>query len=303
MHHLLGRWTQNSSIGFVLGLLAIMASPLAADNAVEIVELQILAQLKEAECKRYRPMAKHDLEVANRLFQLSVSSNADYSLLADQWNRIGFDFRELKGQSVWVLKQKTRRDGHGFYAFRPAAKKRVMLQAPHAFYDKHTAQICASLFCSVDALAAGWNTVHRSEVDLARHPNTLFQTFTRAIAESQKDLLCVQLHGFAANKRKTKAGRSSDLIVSNGTRHGELKTRRFQQRLQFRLPKFQAKLYPDEVNELGGTTNLQGRLFDQIHHGHFIHLEMSRAFRDWLHADRSNRLLLSKCIHDVVQDS
>jgi hypothetical protein len=88
----------------------------------------------------------------------------------------------------------------------------------------------------------------------------------------------VQLHGFAPANRTTCAGREAALILSAGHRYPGCRLRRLAACLAGSLPGV-VRLYPDQVRELGGTTNRIGELLRQAGFSNFIHMEMSPMLR------------------------
>jgi hypothetical protein len=162
------------------------------------------------------------------------------------------------------------------------------VQAPHSYGDKHTRRLALRFFEEWPIAAAAWNTVRRDVVDAAHHRETYVCAFTRAFMRAQTKHAIVQLHGFAKEKRRTREGRDSDIVVSNGTRFPG----RMAQAVASELSKSlnaSVKLYPSQVSELGGITNSQARIVHEHGFDTFLHIELSRELRENLRYKRIDR--------------
>lgn len=172
----------------------------------------------------------------------------------------------------------TAKQGRGFFAINTQAKNNWLLQAPHADSDLYTGKIVSRLFLSGEFKAAQWNTVKRDISDMAHTPNTYWQAFTQAFAEQYPDGRVIQLHGYDQEIRKTKAGESGDMILSAGHEAPPLWVQQTAACLKKAFPQ-RVSLYPFDVQELGGTTNVQGQLLQSLGHDGFLHIEMSKHMR------------------------
>lgn len=135
--------------------------------------------------------------------------------------------------------------------------------------------------------AAAWNTVPRAESDLAHSDTSYFNTLTQAFGSLSSEGHTIQIHGFAQGKRKTLAGEQADAIVSNGTQLGNETIDALDNCLGLSTA-YTVLSYPEEVQELGGTTNSQGKTLRLLGNHGFVHLELSYPFRKA--ASRSNAL-------------
>jgi hypothetical protein len=175
----------------------------------------------------------------------------------------------------------TAKQGRGFFAINPAVKNTWLLQAPHADSDLYTGKIVSRLILSGEFKAAQWNTVKRNISDMAHTPDTYWQAFTQAFAGLYPEGKIIQLHGYEQDLRKTQAGETSDMILSAG--HD--KPPEWVQQTAACLKKalsWRVSLYPVDISELGGTTNVQGQLLRRLGHNGFLHIEMSKALRQAL---------------------
>ena len=149
-------------------------------------------------------------------------------------------------------------DGRGMYlqAFEPVLPG-VLLQAPHRFYDRQTGTIVARLIDDgCYPAAAAFNTAQRytaDHSDLTHRTDSAFNTFTCAFLDVHPDGLVVQLHGFTPEYRSTASGRSSAIIVADGTRCPGKHTQGAVDCLRQAWPKSLIRLYPSDVRELGAT--------------------------------------------------
>ena len=157
-----------------------------------------------------------------------------------------------------------------------------------------------SLFGQGGVRAGAWNTVRRSGGDLAHLPASYLQAFTRAFAATHRRGLLVQLHGFETSKRTSEAGAAADMIVSNGTREPPLwllaVARGFRDGVARKV-----KVYPNDIKELGGTTNAQANLLRDLGHDGFLHVDMSQGLRKQLRDDQSLREVFLKCLTEVYR--
>ena len=232
------------------------------------------------------------------------------------WQTLGMSLSTISldtGETVLLLAPKSdRRQGSGYYLFRSELLSggqskngpEVMLQAPHQFHDKGTGHIALSLFSEHPVRALVLNSAHRKRVDnrrslstnpdLAHNAHTLLMAFTRGFIAVQAQGRVVQLHGFNAKKRKTAAGRSALTIVSGGTNWPT----EFSTTAAACLAREQARvlLYPQEVTELGGTTNSTANWLAMNGSNHFLHLENSVKMRENLLNNPRVRSLFWSCI-------
>lgn len=189
----------------------------------------------------------------------------------------------------------TAKQGRGFFAINTQATKNRLLQAPHADSDLYTGKIANRLFLENEFKAAQWNTVKRDISDMAHEPDTYWQAFTQAFAKQYPDGKIIQLHGYEQDIRKTAAGEASDMILSAGHNAPPPWLQQTAACLKKAFPK-RVSLYPSDVRELGGTTNVQGQLLQTLKHDGFLHIEMSHAMRKELLDSADTRKLFMSCL-------
>ena len=118
---------------------------------------------------------------------------------------------------------------------------------------------------------------------------------TESFATYQSTGRIIQLHGFDQSKRKSAAGRSSEIILSAGHRHPPSWVKQVADCLRQSLGT-KISLYPDDVKELGATTNVQAQLLKNLGFKGFLHIEMSRPMRENLLNNKNLRQSLMSCI-------
>lgn len=239
----------------------------------------------------YVPADVAELEEAESLF-LRILQGDDTQALREAWRAIGFDLITVReqGRDFLVLQENAeRKEGRGFYLFRLNSNSTSVLQAPHSFKDLRTREITFDLILQSDYAAAAWNTVPRDYIengskinaDMAHLDQTFFISFSVAFARHYVQGNLLQLHGYAQDKRTTRLGKESELILSSGT---STPTSTLLETVACLKQKVSGKTYayPTEVTELGGTTNTIGKLLRQLRHNGFMHIEISRGIRERL---------------------
>lgn len=196
--------------------------------------------------------------------------------------------------------------GAGAYVFRVGEKAApVILQAPHAYFDLGTGRVAAGMFFGSRkgprARALFVNTLHRyergepersSRADVCRRPDHLFSLATDRALRALPGALVIQLHGFDGES----APDGVDMILSAGVRETPspaLAAIAERVRAEFGDG---VRLYPTEVDVLGGTTNVQGRLAT-AHRAGFVHVEMIKRLRDRLRKEPELRHTLARALY------
>lgn len=231
------------------------------------------------------------------LLSRADTGDADLGRLAAKAARVGFQIEvwRVDGGVFWALLERdSQKRGAGAYIIRVAkrspSRMHVILQAPHAYYDIGTGIIGARLFFASggDVRALFTNTVHRywhtsgtyqpredSGSDVCHRVDHVFQYATDTAARVLGEVVVVQLHGFANNPKRP------DAIISAGDANGSTPlVLMLRQKLGDLLGDI--KRFPEETEELGGTTNVQGRLLRNYRHAYFVHMELSKSIRERL---------------------
>jgi hypothetical protein len=221
---------------------------------------------------------------------------------AVDWHRSAMESHREADFTV-IQEQASKRRGRGFFALRSIKTEHWLLQAPHADSDLYTGKIACRLFLEAPFKAAQWNTVSRKtevedsdeSADMAHLPDTYWQAFTAAFAETYPNGKIIQLHGYEQKFRKSRAGEASDMILSAGRTDPPQWVKQTAACLKNAFPG-RVSLYPMDVKELGGTTNRQGELLQRLGHHGFLHIEMSKKMRQQLLDHSEARNLLIKCL-------
>ena len=220
--------------------------------------------------------------------------------LSQQWEQEGWECRSVVDSSLIVVAEKSnQRWGRGIYAIRTDSNSQIVLQAPHRFNDAKTGVIARKIFQEHDVWAVAFNTVHRKELDLAHCDRHYFNAFTEAVVALRSNSVMLQLHGFT-NAKKTNAGKSASLIVSDTTKFPGRHARRVAEEFKFSFGKSHTRLYPIETRWLGGTDNHQANLMQQLGSTGFLHLEMNPPFRQQLASTASVRALFFASILSAI---
>ena len=289
--------------GMLLTLLTALSLPVGAEKPVDA---RILYR-QAAQGERFELMSRDEAEEMESLFEALFrgESGAD---IRHAWRELGFDLVDARYKEVRCLalvESEDHKTGRGFYLF---SRKRTgpVLMMPHRFHDRDTGAIGCAMFATGLCSAAAWNTVHRygpekthkdGSSDMARNGFSPFAAFSRAFARVHREKLLVQIHGFSTDKRKTSAGREAGIILSAG---GELPVwlAPLAKKLEHCLD-VAVRIYPLEIKELGGTTNVSGRILRDAGHSGFVHLEMSRKLRTLLAGDPRSCLCLTTLLCEV----
>ncbi len=250
-----------------------------------------------------------EVAVSERLFTRLIAGERSEGL-ERAFDAAGWQLDDAGRRIAVVREMRDDRRGRGVYLVRnrarPTSGKAVMLQAPHRFKDLDTGRILLRLFeADTSFTAAALNTVPRRydaagrevDADLAHLTDTHYIAFSRAFARRWPDGRIIQLHGYSSTSaRRSAAGRASDVIVSAGTADPSPRVRHLHRCLAARWPDREIKLYPDQVQELGGTTNTIGQALRAIDFDGFVHIELNRPVRIALRDQATIRDNLAACI-------
>jgi hypothetical protein len=273
-----------------------------AAEARQVVELETILRHARSQ-QAYQPATAAELIRCEELFERTLLGPEVRELAAD-WLEMGWRLFPLAGSDgkLWIVMERAdRQRGWGVYAFRTQPLRGVILQAPHSDTDRFTGNVALRLFADGNFKAAAWNTVPRERIDVAHSVDHPFTAFTRATVKADPNVCVVQIHGFSPERRQSLAGKTADLIISNGSYSPDRTTRCFATMLQSEFPYGRVQLFPMSVGELGATTNVQG---DVLHRSgssaRFLHLEFSQSLRLRLVNDRQARQAILKRLSDCA---
>lgn len=251
----------------------------------------------------YRKTSAEELIEAEALFRRTLAGKEETASLREDWRKLNFDLLPVReqGADLLVLREAAEhKTGRGYYVFRRGPALAIALEAPHSTDDLHTGPIALRLFARGEAAAGAWNTVPRARGDLAHLSASWFQVFTRAFAETHKQGLFVQLHGFEMGKRLSEAGMDAEMILSNGTKQPPGWLLHLAQLFRAEFGE-KVKVYPRDIRELGGTTNAQALMLQDMGRDRFAHVEMSLPFRKRLREEEKQQEAFLKAITTVFR--
>ncbi len=277
----------NYQLVIICGILII-----SCQNEIKTETIYLKNTLAFAKGGEYLAPSEIELYKADILFIRTLKGEKTVAL-QKAWQIQGFTMRM---DTKFTIVQDNKGTGQGFYIFRHKNSQAIALQAPHSYTDLYTGEIARKLMQESNYVAAAWNTVPRDVADMAHLENTIFQAFGRAFAQQYPTGLIVQLHGFAKKKRKSKKGQNTDLIISGTTKTPSVPLLNSSHCLKSQLIEFEIRLYPFEINELGGTTNSNAKDLRKREFYHFFHIEMSKPLRKVLRHNRQKRDILNHCL-------
>ena len=205
---------------------------------------------------------------------------------------IDFQIDDVPGipDGVLLREKDDKKRGGGVYVLRLDSTSSTIVQTPHTFYDSGTLQLGCELFARARARALFVETAHRYKAaesteegdhpaDVAHQPASLYQAVTEGFFAAKGDAgssvvrSVIQLHGFSLRKP------GEVVVVSNGTKQpGDPLVDRAQAALAPVLKAGKVARYPEDTQELGATTNVQGSLVRQ-NGARFLHVEMESRLR------------------------
>jgi hypothetical protein len=236
----------------------------------------------------YQPPTQAEFRQAKELFGHTLNVDRSAAELKAGWEKLGFGFYEVatNGETLWLISEPQGKEfGRGWYLFRTQRQSSTAWEAPHAKNDIHTGVISLRLFLAGQSRAFAASTITRYQADMAHLDDTYFQAFTLAFAEACPKGLVIQLHGFESDNH---TNAKADVIASAGTRSPESW---FGDAIEdFRKATSLIVLaYPQDIKQLGATTNVQGLALHNVGRCRFLHLEFTKELRDRLTRDQKLR--------------
>jgi hypothetical protein len=285
-------------------LLLLAATTLSTPSTGQGQTLEHLLERASTE-RVYRHVSLAEVQQVEPLF-LRMFQGERSMQLRQAWLSLGFNMQSVNdnGAEFLVLYESDgRRTGRGLYVFRQSLPQPLALQAPHSFQEYHTRQIVLDMIREHNVAAAAWNTVPRSieqdgttiNADLAHQDASFFTAFSRAFATHYVNGRIVQIHGFDQQKRRTQAGATAAMIISSGREIPTPAVLAAGQCLKQYIPG-PVHIYPNDVTELGATTNAVGRTLTQLGNPGFLHLEISIGMRQRMRHDALLRQSVLQCI-------
>ncbi len=194
--------------------------------------------------------------------------------------------------------------GRGAYLLRRGGDvSPVALVAPHRGADRYTGTIVQLLMAEYRFGAAAWNSAPRRASaacahagDVAREPTHYITAFSLAFAHQYPRGRIVQIHGFEGKNRQSSDAGMADFILSDGTSNPPPILREVAACLIREFPDHQVRVFGIDSDELGATTNRQGRALRSAGFAGFTHVEISPGMREQLVGDRAARARFAACL-------
>jgi hypothetical protein len=253
-----------------------------------------IEQAQKSESRPFVPATPAELTAYGAWFS-EVLGSALTDRLPERPPPPGFAGRFTDRGELWVLAESddTRR-GAGLAAVRPGKSRPFVIEAPHTFFDRGTLEIALAVFERLEARALLVNTMHRSsgatpeqredeirrgtsKSDLAHVAQSFYSTAHSELVRADPELVVIQLHGFKDDHVPGTAA-----VVSAAKTRGDAKAVALA--LRQALPSTTIKVYPEEVDTLGGTQNRQAEL-SRTARAPFVHIELSSTLRTALNSD------------------
>ncbi|WP_339142021.1 hypothetical protein [Pseudoalteromonas galatheae] len=238
-------------------------------------------------------------------FSLPLNVNAavpSSSTMAHWFNQpVTLDGWQLTHQAEqFTLTPKPQSDAHGEVIYAPKHRPCVV-SVPHRFHDKHTLTIGEHIFQhSCQVLVS--NTKHRYKsndtaktYDYAKQAHNIHASAVVGFTSLHPKAKVFQIHGFSQKKRKSDAGKLSEIILSQGKSNNDTLWK-----LKSCLVKqgYRTLIYPQEVRELGGTKNVLHQL--TLPEYSFIHIELSYQIRKQLINNNQQLEQFTQCVQSLL---
>ena len=244
-------------------------------------------------------------DAVERLVRGGWSARADVTaaLVGLGWEVI--DVAEL-GDALLIREDDAHRRGGGAYVIRPASTSRLLIEAPHTFFDEGTLPLGCELFQRAAAHAFFIDTAHRfksaqplpsgeSPADVAHAEGSMYQAATAGFVAARAGARVVQLHGFAPRES------GSRMVLSSGARAPSVLVDRAAERLRTVVGGGVMR-FPADVADLGATQNVQGTLVRGAG-GEFLHVEIEAGLRRDLLSNPQLRADVLGALAVVLEDA
>jgi hypothetical protein len=261
-----------------------MPAPLSHETRLA----QSLQELRHTPAPQYLPPGPGESD-GYRAWVGHLSTSLLEGRLPSEPPPAGFVGRVLDRGRLWLLAEVAGKNrGAGALALRVAAEAPIIVEVPHSFFDEGTLPIGITVFEELGARALLVNTVHRggvgpddermerarsgtSESDVAHQTQSFFHQAHLELGRIWPKAHVVQLHGFRDEKVPT----AKIVISASGT---SASTAPLAKALNDAFGVGTARLFPEEVDQLGGTQNAQAQA-NRDESRAFVHIEMAASLR------------------------
>lgn len=267
------------------------------------------ALFKEAASGGRFAMPTHkELAEAQLLFELLLAGKKDTKAFCELLESLHMEMVPVQHEGIRltvIRENPDRKRGRGLYVYNADAADSACLMAPHSFTDVLTGRIALKLVGMGGFTLTAFNTMKRYgadgdiklDQDMAHLTGTYFTALSHAIAKLTDSPRVIQLHGYGQEFRSTPEGREADIVVSSGQRLLLAAAKQVSDCLSADNS-YITRTYPDEVGELGGTTNVTGRIMRKAGQKGFIHVELSRPVRNRLNRELETLQRFNRCLTD-----
>ena len=247
----------------------------------------------QSSARGYTAFSSAEFDKATTFFGLLFRGETNTTKLTPYLIELGLTLE--RKQEIWVISDRKKR-GWGVYKIRTTTQSGALISIPHRFFDKGTASIGRKLFKAFPQYhALAISTIHRKIMDMAHTDTTLFNAFHLAFAQRYPEGKIYQLHGFTSSKRRSENLKKADIVVSSTTTRGSFLSRKVKACLSD--VGYKTRLFGRDSQELGGTTNAQGKMCRGVGFGGFVHIEMSPTVRQNLQTQESLRKEFHQCVY------
>jgi hypothetical protein len=213
--------------------------------------------------------------------------------------KAGYEAVPIEGTTSVLVRESGKKKGGGAYLVRPGGASKIVVQAPHTFFDEGTLPLACELFERTQAVALFIDTAHRYKAapdagaDVAHVSDSSFQSATQGLLRSRPKAIVVQLHGFAEREG------GAAIVLSGGVKTmGVPLVTRVHTALKGVVNG--VARFPEESNELGATTNVQGVIVREAG-GQFLHVEMAAPLRRDLLSNPTLRASVLSSLADALE--
>jgi len=288
-------------MNYIISFLLILSFPLLASDNVQPAKIDINKTWKSKRAEQYEAYSFNEINKIGLIFEALLANK----ITTKQIQQLSDFNLQLKQNKKIIVISESREPyrGQGLFIIRKSSSAAVLLQAPHAFHDIKTGSISIKLMNELKFKALAVNTVNRryssatgeqTTADMAHMRQSLFIAFSQAFVKVIEAGKIIQLHGFNTDKRSQT--RNVDIILSNGTKNYTANNLIIQQSCIERELKLNVKVYPMDINRLGGTSNSIGRSIRNSGYNKFEHIEMSLSVRKSLDQSRKKRKAFIGCV-------